>query len=122
MKLTRVAEMFKLLGERTRFRIVNLLGARDELCVQTLQRTLGEPQAKISRHLFTLKAAGFVTYRRDGQMMLYSLARTQNAHQTMLINCIKDHYSTLPELQADLRHFDDLDQKGLLCCRPKSGG
>lgn len=121
MKLVHVAEMFKLLGERTRFRIVNLLIARGEICVQALQHTLDEPQAKISRHLFALKSAGLVTYRREGQMMLYFLPENQNEHQRMLVGCIRDHYSTLPELKADLNHFDELDREGLLCCRPKKG-
>ena len=119
MQLSHVADMFKLVGEKTRFRIVSLLIARGEMCVQTLQNTLNEPQAKISRHLFALKAAGFVSQRRDGQMMLYYLPETQNEDQLMLVSCIRDHYSTLPELRADINHFDDLDKQGLLCCRPK---
>jgi ArsR family transcriptional regulator len=115
--LTHVADMFKLVGEKTRFRIVHLLAQRGELCVQTLQQALHQPQAKISRHLFVLKSAGFVQTRRQGQMALYSLPGVMNQHQQMLISCINEHYCRLPELQADLRRFDQLDAQGALCCR-----
>ncbi len=117
MNLSHVAEMFKLVGEKTRFRIVHLLLRRGELCVQTLQQALHQPQAKISRHLFVLKSAGLVNARRQGQMIMYSLPHALNEHQQMLLQCIDSHYSNLPELQADLRHFDNLDAQGVLCCR-----
>lgn len=117
MNLTHVADMFKLVGEKTRFRIVNLLAQRGELCVQTLQQALSQPQAKISRHLFVLRSAGFVDWRRQGQMVMYSLPEKMSEHQQMLITCINGHYATLPELQADLRNFDKLDEQGVLCCR-----
>ncbi|MDR1396369.1 MAG: metalloregulator ArsR/SmtB family transcription factor [Desulfarculales bacterium] len=117
VNLTHVADMFKLVGEKTRFRIVHLLIKRGELCVQTLQQALKQPQAKISRHLFVLRSSGFVQWRRQGQMIMYSLPRQMNEQQQMLMDCINNHYSSLPELQADLRLFDHLDSQGVLCCR-----
>jgi ArsR family transcriptional regulator len=117
VNLTHVADMFKLVGEKTRFRIIHLLIKRGELCVQTLQQSLRQPQAKISRHLFVLRSAGFVQARRRKQMIMYSLPRQMSEQQRMLMNCLNDHYSNLPELQADLRFFDHLDHQGVLCCR-----
>jgi hypothetical protein len=85
--------------------------------VQTLQQSLRQPQAKISRHLFVLRSSGFVQGRRRKQMIMYSLPPQMSEQQRMLVNCINDHYSSLPELQADLRLFDQLDRQGVLCCR-----
>ena len=117
MNLNHVADMFKLIGERTRFRIVHLLIKRGELCVQTLQQALRQPQAKISRHLFVLRSSGFVNSRRQGQMIMYSLPESMNEHQQMLLSCINEHYANLPELKQDLDFFDKLDNQGVLCCR-----
>jgi ArsR family transcriptional regulator len=117
VNLAHVADLFKLVGEKTRFRIIHLLIKRGELCVQTLQQSLRQPQAKISRHLFVLRSAGFVQGRRRKQMIMYSLPPQMSEQQRMLVNCIDDHYANLPELQADLRLFDHLDHQGVLCCR-----
>lgn len=69
-----LAELLQALGEPTRLRILNLMAA-GEVCVCYFVEVLGEPQAKISRHLAYLRRAGLVTARRDGKWIHYSLAQ-----------------------------------------------
>ncbi len=62
--------LFKALADRTRLRLLNLMG-EDEVCVCYFVEVLGTNQPKISRHLAYLRRAGVVTARRDGKWMHY---------------------------------------------------
>ncbi len=59
------AELFRVLGDLTRLRIVALL-AREELTVSELTETLGIGQSTVSTHLAQLRRVGLVATRRDG--------------------------------------------------------
>lgn len=65
-------EVFRTLGDETRIRILLLL--RDgPLFVCQITGILAVSQAKVSRHLTRLRAAGFVTAVREEQFVRYSL-------------------------------------------------
>ena len=66
-------EFFQSLADPTRLRCLLLLAREGELCVCELQHALDQPQPKISRHLATLRSAGLVRDRRDGQWIYYAL-------------------------------------------------
>jgi ArsR family transcriptional regulator len=66
------AEIMKALSDETRLRILHLLHGR-ELCVCDLVEGLGLSQAKVSRHLAVLRAAGLVVDERRSQWMYYRL-------------------------------------------------
>jgi DNA-binding transcriptional ArsR family regulator len=68
-----VAKYFRVLGDRTRLRIVELV-AENERSVGELARLLGESQQKISNHLACLRWCGFVDTRREHRTIHYSLA------------------------------------------------
>lgn len=68
-----IADRFKALAEPVRLSILNALRA-GELSVGELVDTLGSSHANISKHLQVLHAAGFVTRRKDGLHVHYSLA------------------------------------------------
>ena len=57
--------MFRACADPTRLRILMLLEGR-ELCVTDVETILRLPQAKTSRHLRYLKAAGLVDCRKRG--------------------------------------------------------
>ena len=57
--------VFKALADRTRLRILALLG-NNEVCVCHIHDSLGLPQPTVSRHLAYLKRSGLVAVRRDG--------------------------------------------------------
>lgn len=63
---------FRALADRTRLRLLNLLGS-EEVCVCFFVETLKTNQPKISRHLAYLRRAGIVGVRRDGPWMHYRI-------------------------------------------------
>lgn len=71
--LGQVAELFKVLGDRTRTRILHAL-FEVELCVCDLAYLLGMTQSSISHQLRVLKQAKLVKNRKEGKVVYYSLA------------------------------------------------
>ena len=68
-----LAKYFRVLGDRTRLRILELVSA-GERSVGDLAGELGEPQPKVSNHLACLRWCGFVTTRREHRTIYYALA------------------------------------------------
>ena len=69
----RVAECFKALSEPARLKILFALRG-GEMCVYHIVEAVGGNQSAVSHQLRTLRAAGIVRTRRDGQNIVYSLA------------------------------------------------
>ncbi len=70
----RAARWFHALSDATRLDIVRML-SHGERCVCELQDTLRAQQSRLSFHLRVLKESGFVTDRKDGRWVHYSLNR-----------------------------------------------
>jgi ArsR family transcriptional regulator, cadmium/lead-responsive transcriptional repressor len=68
-----LAKYFRVLGDRTRLRVLELVADR-ERSVGELVSLLGEPQSKVSNHLACLRWCGFVATRREHRMIHYRLA------------------------------------------------
>ncbi len=66
-------DLFRALADKTRLRCLALLTAEGELCVCELTAAIGLSQPKVSRHLATLRIAGIVDDRRNGQWIYYRL-------------------------------------------------
>jgi DNA-binding transcriptional ArsR family regulator len=73
-ELELVAKYFRALGDPTRVRILELLGAHSELSVGALVERLAQSQPKVSNHLACLRWCGFVQTRRDHPTVYYRLA------------------------------------------------
>ncbi len=69
----RLAELFKLLADPTRARILDALRLAGELCVGDLALVVGAPESTVSHALRLLRTAGIVRNRRDGRLVHYSL-------------------------------------------------
>lgn len=67
-----ITEMFRLLGDMTRFRILQALSKR-ELCVCDLAAVLQMAQSAVSQQLRLLRGARLVKYRKEGTLAWYSL-------------------------------------------------
>lgn len=67
-----LAELFKVLGDTTRVKILFALFTA-EMCVCDLTELIGLTQSAISHQLRVLKQARLVKYRKDGKMVYYSL-------------------------------------------------
>src|SRR3954468_5836140 len=68
-----LAERSKALADATRLTIAAALADTDELCVCDLAWVTERPENLVSHHLRVLRAAGLVTSRRDGKMVIYAL-------------------------------------------------
>lgn len=68
----RVAETFKVLGDPTRVKILQILSKR-ELCVCEISAVIGMGQSAVSHQLRALRNSRLVKYRREGTTVWYSL-------------------------------------------------
>lgn len=108
---TPVDVLFRALSDRTRLRILLLLG-NGELCVCHLVDALLVPQPTASRHLGYLRRAGLVTARKEGQWSYYRLARPRGAVHAQLLKCVERCAEDLPETREDARRL----RSGRGCC------
>lgn len=68
-----LAALFKMFGDPTRVRLLHAL-EQQELCVCDLAVLLGVTKSAVSHQLKALKLANLVKFRREGQVVYYSLA------------------------------------------------
>ena len=87
-ELAELSQLFKLLGDATRARLLYALLEAGELCVCDLSAATGTPETNVSHALRLLRTAGIVKARRDGRMMFYSL---DDAHVRMLLDVSREH-------------------------------
>lgn len=71
--LISVTELFKVLGDPTRTKILSVL-YNDELCVCDISKILKMTKSAISHQLKTLRMARLIKSRRSGKEIYYSLA------------------------------------------------
>lgn len=67
-----MTELFKVLGDETRLRILNLI-MKQKLCVCELVDILELPQPKISKHIAKLRSINLVNTERSEQYIYYSI-------------------------------------------------
>jgi len=72
-ELESVLQLFKLLADQTRLKILCFLMEQNELNVRTLCEILGQSQPAVSHHLALLRSAELVECRRDGKHNFYSV-------------------------------------------------
>lgn len=68
-----LASLFKMFGDGTRLQILHAL-EQNEMCVCDLAALLGVTKSAVSHQLKTLRLANLVKFRREGQIVYYSLA------------------------------------------------
>src|SRR5205085_11615569 len=67
----RLTEVFKLLADKSRMKILLALAQDGELHVSALCELLGQSQPAVSHHLTLMRMSGLVGYRRDGKHNFY---------------------------------------------------
>jgi ArsR family transcriptional regulator, arsenate/arsenite/antimonite-responsive transcriptional repressor len=70
-----LVQVFKLLSDETRLRILLYLAQERELHVTALCDKLGQSQPAVSHHLALLRVAGLIEARRDGKHNFYSVRK-----------------------------------------------
>lgn len=71
-KAIALSEIFKVLGDPTRVKILYTL-LQDELCVCDIASLLGMTNSSISHQLRLLRNLKLVKFRKEGKMVYYSL-------------------------------------------------
>ena len=72
-----VAEMFDVLSDPTRLRILHALSLSGELCVCDLSFLVEMSQSAVSHQLRNLRTAGVVSRRKEGRTAYYALEDQQ---------------------------------------------
>ena len=83
-----VAELFRLLGDPGRLRMLSALLEAGELCVCDLAAVVGMAESSVSHSLRLLRTAGVVRHRRAGRQVFYSL---DDAHVRLLLDVSIEH-------------------------------
>jgi ArsR family transcriptional regulator, arsenate/arsenite/antimonite-responsive transcriptional repressor len=119
--------VFKALADKTRLRILALLG-NNEVCVCHIHDSLGLPQPTVSRHLAYLRKSGLVAARRDGVWMHYQVSRALSPLARGIVGAAVDALQQVPATNQDRKQFQRsfgqlyvLDTPaGGACCAPRT--
>lgn len=103
---------FQALGDKTRLRLINLMGDQ-EICVCYFVEILGQSQPKVSRHLAYLRNAGIVTPRREGKWMHYRIVMPLNPSVAKILTDILGSLKEVKSMQADRARLTRA------CCAPQ---
>lgn len=68
------AKTFNALGDKTRFRLFQLLSEKNQICVSQLADELHITPACVSQHMKILTEAGLVARIREGQRVCYEIS------------------------------------------------
>jgi DNA-binding transcriptional ArsR family regulator len=90
---TALAQMFRLLGDPTRVRILFALLEAGELCVCDIAAVVETTETKVSQAMSLLRTAGVVRNRRDGRNIFY---RLDDAHVRMVLDISREHLAHHP--------------------------
>jgi ArsR family transcriptional regulator len=125
--IDQLEEVFKALSDRTRLRILALLG-NNEVCVCHLHDSLGLPQPTVSRHLAYLRRSGLVAARRDGVWMHYQISTSLDPVVRKVVDGAVDALKRVSVTTQDRKQFQrSFGQRYVLdspaggaCCAPRS--
>jgi len=96
-----LVQVFKLLSDETRLRILVYLARDAELHVTALCDRLGQSQPAVSHHLALLRVAGLIKARRDGKHNYYSV------RQSRFRGLMEQLFHSLGEAGKGQVRFDD---------------
>ncbi len=75
---------FNALGDKTRYRLLELLINRDDICVSELAQEVSISNAGVSQQLKIMEQAGIIVRKRDGQKICYQVDRSDASNQQLL--------------------------------------
>jgi ArsR family transcriptional regulator len=119
-------DTLKALADRTRLRILALLG-NNEVCVCHIHDSLGLPQPAVSRHLAYLRRTGLVMARRDGVWMHYRISPSLAPEIRQVLDASVEAVARLTTSTKDRAHFEKAfgalyvipADAGGACCAPR---
>jgi ArsR family transcriptional regulator len=110
-KPDRLDQLFKVVSDPTRLRLLNLLRL-GSICVCDLQTVLEVPQSTVSRHLAELRHAGLVLDSRSGNRIVYSLAKADTPQVAAFYELLDKSIPCDEALRADVARLKKAARKG----------
>ncbi|HWO96850.1 metalloregulator ArsR/SmtB family transcription factor [Fictibacillus sp. Mic-4] len=100
-ELDKVAQVLKLLGDKTRLTMVAILNHR-ECCVCEFLEVFTMSQPSISQHLRKLKDAGLLNEEKRGQWVYYSINTESELYELVedLLQYVPDQVEQLNKIDA----------------------
>jgi ArsR family transcriptional regulator len=125
--IDQLEEILKALADKTRLRVLALLG-NNEVCVCHIHDSLGLPQPAVSRHLAYLRRSGLVDVRRDGVWMHYRVATDLDPAVQKIVRAAIDALLEVPTTGQDRKQFERSfgqlyvlnSPGGGACCSPRA--
>jgi ArsR family transcriptional regulator len=99
--------VYECFCDLNRLRILNLLMA-SPLCVCHLEKIIGGPQARISRHLAYLRNHQMVITQRYQTWSIYRIAPKHSDLMQLQLKCLQDCTNELQVFKTDLRQLKDM--------------
>ena len=107
--MKKLTEVFKLLTDEQRVRILMLLDKK-ELSVCQLMGIIGASQPLISRNLSLLYKGGFLDERREGKLRFYSILKDLAADRTAVMDLLRGQLKSDGTYNADLETLKECSQ------------
>ena len=107
--MKKLAEVFKLLTDEQRIRILMLLDKK-ELSVCQLMGIVGASQPLISRNLSLLYKGGFLDERREGKLRFYSILKDLPADRKAVMNLLCGQLKSNGQYNADMATLKECSQ------------
>lgn len=109
-------DVFSLLSDQTRLRIILLLEQEGDLCVCEIMFALDESQPKVSRHLAHMRQSGLVSSRREGTWMHYQINPALPAWAKKIITETSRQLAGHENFRQDLENLHAMsDRPGVKC-------
>ena len=96
-----LVQVFKLLSDETRLRILMFLAREDELHVTALCERLEQSQPAVSHHLALLRVSGLISSRRAGKHNFYSVQKD------FFHGIMQELFSSISDPKQDQIRFDE---------------
>lgn len=101
-----MAEIFKILSDETRLRIIALL-MNGEMCVCEIEKSLELTQSNASRHLTILKKSTILDNYKKSQWNYYRLNDKFIIQNLKLWEYLKEKLENLPTYKSDYKNFKE---------------
>lgn len=106
--------LFKVLGDENRLRIINLLG-KEELCVCEIESILDTTQSNISRHLTRLRNEGIVVFEKKAQWTYYQINSDFIRNNKLLYEFLMEKMDQNVEFLNDLERLSKYKESNISC-------
>ena len=114
----KLSDIFRVLGDDTRLRILNLLTIK-ELCVCQIDASLKLNQPNVSKHLNKLRYSGIIKCRKKSIWCFYSLSKDFKDKYMVLFSLLYNEFNSQQQYIEDNYRLD-LILQNTDCCQDLS--